>query len=96
MNRTKPSLPSSNGLLAWMVTLIPLAFAGALFLWVVAGSAYETDDCYNPAGIEFGVWAAGLACWLLTLLLPIRRLLLSVSTVALLVPVIHLLVALKS
>jgi hypothetical protein len=96
MSHTKPSFPNSNALVAWMVALIPLGFAGALFLWVLAGSVCETDDCHNPAGVELGVWAVGVACWLSTLLLPQRRLLLGLATAALLAPVIHLLVVLAS
>jgi hypothetical protein len=96
MSRARPSLRNNNALLAWMVTLIPLGFAGGLFLWVLAGSVCETDACHNPAGVEFGVWAVGVACWLAALLLPLHRLLLGLATAALLVPVIHLLVVLAS
>jgi hypothetical protein len=83
-------LPESNALLAWMVLLIPLAFAGVLFILVLGGVVCETDTCTNPAAADFAIWALGVACVVISLWFSKRRLWLGVASVAFMVPVIQL------
>jgi hypothetical protein len=80
-----------------MVVLIPIAFGGVLFIWVLAGAVCETNDCHgNPGAIEFAIWALGGTCVLVSQWLSKRKLWLGLATVALFVPVVHLLPTLGS
>jgi hypothetical protein len=84
-NRRGPRLPESIPLLVWMVALIPLAFVSLASAALLASWCTENGDCH-PSNLGLWAWAAGILAAALSTVLSARRVMLAISTAALIAP----------
>lgn len=96
MSRLRLSLPSSLATLAWMVGLIPLGFAAFLYISLWSAIGCDGDSCSTAATVDIAVWAVGCACWLLSVVLPVRKAMLAIATAGFAIPVCEMIVEIAS
>lgn len=86
----RPGFPESLADVAWMVALIPLAFAAffALVLVYLGACADTCDRAPDGYVLARDAWVVGCASWFVTFLLPRPRTSLLVASVGFLVPLV--------
>jgi hypothetical protein len=84
-NPRRPQLPESIPLLVWMVALIPLAFVGLAPALLLASWCPENGDCHTSS-LGLWAWAGGILAAVLSTVLTARRVMLAISTAALVTP----------